>query len=316
MIAKKNPLNLVNPVKRKPLTLTPETKLILMSDMHRGNGTSSDDFAHNSLIYKCALSYYLENGFTYIELGDAEELWENRTFDQIYITHTSIYEQLAEFHDPDPQKTRYIKIWGNHDLKWRHKPAPLEGLFPGIIIYEDALLDNHILMWHGHQADPSCLGFRASVAKFFVGGFWPGMQRMGFKDPTRAANNPGRGNKIDERLYQRATRKENGIDTIIAGHTHRPVFQNLTLTEKKLLDSKIGTPDIEYKTPDPSYYNTGSCVHPRCITGIEITYGQDQKPEFTLIKWAQSAQPGITRNPVLTTGEYNLSIKRTVLEHQ
>jgi len=166
-----------------------------MSDMHRGNGTSLDDFAHNSLIYKCALSYYLENGFTYIELGDAEELWENRTFDQIYITHTSIYEQLAQFHDPDPQKTRYIKIYGNHDLKWRYKPAPLEGLFPGIIIYEAALLDNHILMWHGHQADPSCLGFRASIAKFFVGGFGPGMQRLGFRDSTRAANNPGRANE-------------------------------------------------------------------------------------------------------------------------
>jgi UDP-2,3-diacylglucosamine pyrophosphatase LpxH len=299
----------------KALSLSNTEKLILMSDMHRGNGTNSDDFAHNSLIYKCALNYYLENGFTYIELGDAEEMWENRTFDQIYITHTSIYEQLAQFHDPDPQKTRYIKIWGNHDLKWRDNPAPLEGLFPGIIIYEAAHLDNHILMWHGHQADPSCLGFRASVAKFFVGGFWPGMQRLGFRDPTRAANNPGRANQTDERLYRKATRKENGIDIIIAGHTHRPVYQNLTLTEKKLLDSKIGTPDIEQKIPDPSYYNTGSCVHPRCITGIEITFSQEQKPEFTLIKWAQSAQSGITRNAALSSGEYNLSIRRTVLEH-
>ena len=308
-------MNLPPKTQTKTLSLSNTEKLILMSDMHRGNGTSSDDFAHNSLIYKCALNYYLENGFTYIELGDAEELWENRTFDQIYITHTSIYEQLAQFHDPDPQKTRYIKIYGNHDLKWRYKPGPLEGLFPDIIIYEAALLDNHILMWHGHQADPSCLGFRASIAKFFVGGFWPGMQRLGFRDPTRAANNPGRANETDERLYRRATRKENGIDTIIAGHTHRPVFQNLTLTEKKLLDSKIGTPDIEYKTLDPSYYNTGSCVHPRCITGIEITLGQDHNPEITLIKWSQSAHSGTTGNPALTTDEYNLSIKRTALEH-
>jgi hypothetical protein len=59
-----------------------------MSDMHRGNGTGADDFAHNSLLYKCALGYYLENDFTYIELGDAEELWENRGVDQIYITHS------------------------------------------------------------------------------------------------------------------------------------------------------------------------------------------------------------------------------------
>ena len=39
-----------------------------MSDMHRSDGDSSDDFAHNSLI---------REGFTYIELGDAEELWNN-----------------------------------------------------------------------------------------------------------------------------------------------------------------------------------------------------------------------------------------------
>jgi len=66
----------------------------------------------------------------------------------------------------------------------------------------------------------------------------------------------------------------------------------------------------------PSYYNTGSCVHPRCITGIEITLGQqDHSPEYTLIKWAQSAQPAATRNPALSSGEYNLSIRRTVLEY-
>ena len=73
-----------------------------MSDMHRGDGTGSDDFAHNSLIFKCALDYYLDRVFTYIELGDAEELWENRAFDQIYITHTSIYDKLKGFHDSKP----------------------------------------------------------------------------------------------------------------------------------------------------------------------------------------------------------------------
>jgi hypothetical protein len=56
------------------ITLTPGMKLIVMSDMHRGDGSSADDFAKNSLIYRCALTHYLENGFTYIELGDAEEL--------------------------------------------------------------------------------------------------------------------------------------------------------------------------------------------------------------------------------------------------
>jgi len=298
----------------KRLTLSADTRLIIMSDMHRGNGTGSDDFAHNSLVYKCALNYYLERGFTYIELGDAEELWENRTFDQIYITHTSVYDRLAQFHHPDPERTRYIKTWGNHDLKWRDNPSILAGLFPGIRLYEAALLDNRILMWHGHQADPSCLGFRANVAKFFVGGIWTGMQRLGMKDPTRAANNPGRANKVDQRLHEWATHNEEGINVIIAGHTHRPVFRNLSLTEKRRLDSGIWTPNIEQKSPDPAYYNTGSCVHPRCITGIEITAGQDKTPDIKLIKWAYNAQSKSESASSHAHGDFNLAVRRSILE--
>lgn len=46
---------------------------------------------------------------------------------------------------------------------------------------------------------------------------------------------------------------------LIAGHTHRPMF-----------------PDVDI----PPYFNDGSCVHPRCITGVEIKNG-----EIMLIKW-------------------------------
>ena len=65
----------------KHLTCSTDTKIVVMSDMHRGDGTGSDDFAHNSLIFKCALDYYLDKGFTYVELGDAEEFWENKAFE-------------------------------------------------------------------------------------------------------------------------------------------------------------------------------------------------------------------------------------------
>jgi hypothetical protein len=59
-------------------TIPPNAKYILMSDCHRGNGAAGDEFARNSLIYKCALEHYRKEGFTDIELGDAAELWENR----------------------------------------------------------------------------------------------------------------------------------------------------------------------------------------------------------------------------------------------
>jgi predicted phosphodiesterase len=272
------------------ITLTPGMKLIVMSDMHRGDGSGADDFAQNSLIYRCALEYYLENGFSYIELGDAEELWENDNFEQIYITHTLVYELLAKFHDPDPEKTRYIKVWGNHDLYWKDNEAIYQSLFPGIQIYEAIVLNDSILMIHGHQADPMCSGPVAAVSQFFVNHFWTEFQHLGVKDPTRAATNPGLCNEVDVRLHRWATENDRGITAVIAGHTHRAVFENLSLSEMHLQTIRFKTGDVEplEAKRDPRYYNTGSCVHPLCITGIEITFGNG--PYLRLIEWGQAAK--------------------------
>ncbi|MEI6314704.1 MAG: hypothetical protein WCO89_07545 [Syntrophus sp. (in: bacteria)] len=269
----------------KHITLTPGMKLIVMSDVHRGDGSGADDFTQNSLIYRCALEYYLENGFTYIELGDAEELWENDNFEQIYITHTPVYELLAKFHDSDPEKTRYIKVWGNHDLYWKDHQDIYQSLFPGIQIYEAVILNDSILMIHGHQADPMCSGPVAAVSQFFVNHIWADLQRTGIKDPTRAATNPGLCNEVDERLHKWATSNDRGITAIIAGHTHRAVFENLSLTEMRLQTLRFkaeDTSDLQARR-DPRYYNTGSCVHPRVVTGIEISF--EEKFQFNLIEW-------------------------------
>ena len=331
-----------NDIKTIPLVTAPDSRFVVFSDAHRGDGTGADDFAANSLIFKCALDYYLEAGFTLIELGDAEELWEVERFNQIYITHTSIYERLAAFHDSDPQKSRYIKIWGNHDLYWKDNEAKLGRIFPGIVVYEAAVLDGHILLLHGHQADPSCSGAWARVTKFLVGKLWTTAQRYGVRDPTRAANNPGRCDQIDETLHNWATgglpdaliirdsapinppppqpspAKGEGvlIDTIIAGHTHRPVYENLSLTERMYLERRLGNmaEGRGRKSFDQAYYNTGSCVHPRCITGIEITPGKDGKPAFTLIKWGYAAECTVA-TPEAGCGAYTLTIQREELEN-
>lgn len=277
----------------KRITSTPGMKLIVMSDMHRGDGSGADDFAQNSLIYRCALEYYLENGFTYIELGDAEELWENDNFDQIYITHTPVYELLAKFHDPDPEKTRYIKTWGNHDLYWKDHQDIYQSLFQGIQIYEAILLNNATLMIHGHQADPMCRGPVAAVSQFFVNHIWADLQRGGVKDPTRAATNPGLCNDVDERLHKWATNNNHGITTIIAGHTHRAVFENLSLTEMRLQEVRFKGDDTAHfqARRDPGYYNTGSCVHPMSVTGLEIYL--DDEIQLYLVEWIYTYEENI-----------------------
>ena len=56
---------------------------------------------------------------------------------------------------------------------------------------------------------------------------------------------------------------------LISGHTHRASYP---------------CPGETFSTYDNLYFNTGSCVHPRCITGIEIQNG-----EISLVKWCISA---------------------------
>jgi len=71
----------------------------------------------------------------------------------------------------------------------------------------------------------------------------------------------------------------------------------------------FGPPGITRKEkPEAIYYNSGSCVHPRSITGIEITAEQDAgghiRPHLALVKWA--IQPA-AETP-------SLVIARTLLE--
>ena len=71
-------------------------------------------------------------------------------------------------------------------------------------------------------------------------------------------------NKTEQRLPE-WTKLHKKI--LITGHTHRPV-----------LGSK-----------DSLYFNTGSCVHPRCITCIELVHR-----ELSLVKWTLSTKPDRT----------------------
>jgi hypothetical protein len=75
-------------------------------------------------------------------------------------------------------------------------------------------------------------------------------------DPTSPAKNFKKRDAIEDRIVEWVRARE---QPTIIGHTHAPSFP------------KVG---------DPPLYNDGCCVHPRCITGIEIDRG-----EMLLIKW-------------------------------
>ena len=235
-------------------------KLVLFSDCHRGNGTWSDSFLNNKTIYEAALGYYFERGFTYIELGDGDELWENRSFSDIEEIHSDIFKLLDKFRNTG----RMYMLWGNHDRIKSHRNFKSASLPPSsealIIQCSGAGGSIRYNLIHGHQAD--FLNNQLwKLARWLVRYIWKPLELAGIKDPTSAARNYSKSRVLEERMSSWA---EANNTHIVAGHTHRPA--------------------LSPATGKWSYSNTGSCVHPDTITCIEI---QDGK--ITLIKWAECA---------------------------
>lgn len=254
----------------KEIPFDDSSKFIFFSDCHRGDNGWADDFAHNQILFFHALNHYFNEGFTYIEIGDGDELWENRRFEVIREAHSHIFWCMQKFHT---EKRLYL-IRGNHDME-RKDPSIVqnalfryrnertrkdEPLFEGIKIHEGLVLrhsgTNHrIFLVHGHQGD-LINDYLWKLGRFFVRNLWKHLQIIGVRDPTSPAKNFRKRVEVEKRIMKWVKANK---QMLIAGHTHRPRF-----------------PD----DGEPPYFNDGSCVHPRCITGIEIENG-----EISLIKW-------------------------------
>tara|TARA_R110002073_G_scaffold57778_4_gene146681 strand:- start:87442 stop:88329 length:888 start_codon:yes stop_codon:yes gene_type:complete len=261
--------------KAKPVSINCDSKIIFFSDLHKGDNSYADDFSHNMEIYRHAMQGYYQEDYTYIELGDGIELWENYSFEPIYKAHKDMFELLKLFHE----KGKLHLLWGNHDMIFSD-PLTVEKIFYKIFppknitqkerlfdleFHESLLLniegtDKNILLIHGHQAD--WLNYKFwKVSRFFVRYFWMPLQKwFNFKDPTSPAKNYKNLIKVERKLKDWIIKNNNQM--VIAGHTHRPRF------------------------PEPGdlpYFNDGSCVHPNSIIGIEI-----QNLEISLVKWHNS----------------------------
>ncbi len=249
------------------LPLSNRSRYVLMSDCHRGIGNSSDNFLKNQHLYFAALEHYYRQGFTYIELGDGDELWENRSIKNIMDIRSNVFWLFQQFH----QENRLYLLYGNHDIVKRKKRLqPLLSplcFHEGIILTTGALPNNapriSLYLTHGHQA--SLLNSTLwPLSRFLVRYVWNPLENLGVLDPTSAAKNYRVKTQCETRLNRWA---EENRRILITGHTHRPVL-----------------PDEPAR-----YYNTGSCVHPRCITCIEI-----ERLSMTLVKWCMNARADST----------------------
>ena len=256
----------------KPIAINQGSKIIMFSDLHKGDNSYADDFAHNMQIYTYAIRKYYDENYTYIELGDGIELWENYTFEPIYKAHKSTFELLKLFYNDD----RLHMLWGNHDMIFGD-PLTVEKMLYKVFTpkniqqkerlfdleYHESIIlqientDKKIFLIHGHQAD--WLNYRFwKVSRFFVRYFWMPLQKwFNVKDPTSPAKNYKNLVKVERKLKDWILKNNNQM--VIAGHTHRPRF-----------------PDAN----ELPYFNDGSCVHPNSIIGLEI-----MNLQIAMVKW-------------------------------
>ena len=71
-----------------------DSKIVIISDVHRGDGSYSDSLIGNKNIYLAALNYYYRENYTLIEAGDGDELWKNKGFRDIAYNYKSEFKIL------------------------------------------------------------------------------------------------------------------------------------------------------------------------------------------------------------------------------
>lgn len=239
------------------ITIDRNSKIVCMSDCHRGVGNQGDNFLPNQHLFVAALQYYYNRCFFYIELGDGDELWENSSLNKIAEVHSDAFGIMSGFY----RRGHFRMLYGNHDCRKKNK----EILFPGLCAQEGILLTermtgHEIFLVHGHQGDflNDILWPLTGILVRFV---WRPLEMIGVADPTSAARNYKKRKKTEQRLDAFSEKKRM---LLIAGHTHRPILP---------------------KPGESFYLNDGSCVHPKCITAIELENGA-----ITLVKWCMTVR--------------------------
>jgi UDP-2,3-diacylglucosamine pyrophosphatase LpxH len=311
----------------RPLDLATD-RYIIFSDQHKGARNGADDFWRCERAYNAAMAYYYANGSTLVELGDVEELWEERPRPVL-----DAYQHSLMLSARFQSAGRYLRIYGNHDDAWSFRDQVQRYLADvygkELVVYESARLrvmdGDHELgfIWlvHGHQGTTDSDRF-SWLSRLVVRFFWRPVQRLF----NISLNTPAKDWLLRERhniaLYNWAAAQSRLL--LIAGHTHRPVFESKSRAaqivealkqaeaqhDRSLRDAREqqaiaelyaelewvraqdeGEPGIEGRVgrlvlmERPCYFNTGCCCFSDGdITGIEIADG-----EIRLVRWPDDA---------------------------
>lgn len=279
------------------LALTNDSKIIIFSDLHLGNGGRNDDFRSNAAMFVTALERYLEAGFTLVLNGDIEELQRFR-LPAIHAAWPHVYRLFSAFES----RGEVYRLVGNHDLDLlRHADRP-EGVREAVRFnYEGG----SVFVFHGHQTSRRYARYNRLI----------GVGLRFLANPLSIRNysvshDSRRRFSTEERVYQFASGWR--ILSII-GHTHRPLFESMSKvdsikfeierlcrkypkaseTKQAKIASTIETHKAELKRIDehnddgasvaslynanlvvPCVFNSGTVIGKRGMTGLEIQAGR------------------------------------------
>jgi len=233
-----------------------DSRLVFFSDLHRGDSSRADAFAQNEDLFLGALRHYLQQGFRYVEVGDGDELWQNRRLRDVKRAHRRTFDLLHTF----AEAGRLHMVFGNHDIQGlQRRRMTKDGLtaHEGLVL-KHARHGQRIFVVHGHQVD-----FKSdalySLSRLIIRHVWRHVQNLGITDVASTVGESRNRETIRHRVSEWI---EAHKQMVICGHTHTPSFA---------------------APGDLPYFNTGSGVFDGYITGLEIQNG-----EIALVKWLRS----------------------------
>lgn len=252
------------------IDLDASSRYVIMSDCHRGDGSRADEFTRNQNSYLHALNHYYTQGFTYVEAGDGDELWEHPHFRYIKDAHHDVFEMIQRFF----MSERLVMIWGNHNIYLKDPAYVARNYFtyfnpqtevtsdflPGLepceaVVFRCGGTSQEILVLHGHQGDfyNDQFWFVTMLSMKYT---WRLMHAFGLQNPASPAKNAYKRHKIEKNYNKWIEQHDRAL---ICGHTHRFKFP---------------------RNGELPYFNTGSCIYPSSMTAIEIAEG-----EISLVRW-------------------------------
>ncbi|NTU68306.1 MAG: metallophosphoesterase [Chlorobiaceae bacterium] len=283
----------------KPIALGPGSKVLILSDLHMGNGGRRDEFKRNADLVRAMLKdYYLPEKYSLALNGDVEELFKF-SVESIQEQWKGIYDLFLRFE----QNGFFWKTYGNHDADlFEERDYRLSGHLVESVRFTWG--DEVMLLFHGHQASILLWETYPMVSRAVVLFLRYVAKPMGIRNFSTAYNSRRRF-AIEKSIYDFSNQAK--IVSII-GHTHRPLFESLSKVDhlnyrieelcraypaaspverlrikerivelKTMLDAcftegkKIGLRSGRYNNiVIPSVFNSGCAIGKRGVTALEI----------------------------------------------